>query len=142
MIKLDYTFVVQIVLFLALLFLLRRLLFTPFIALLEEREKKTEGAKGEATALTAEGERLRAEYESAVTQARAQGAALKEGTLQEAQRAREQILTQAREQAAGKLVAVREEVRNEMAKARQFAAREADEIARQMAEKVLGRKIG
>lgn len=142
MIKLDYTFVVQAVLFLALLFLLRRLLFTPFIALLEEREKKTEGTKGEATALMAEGERLRAEYESAVAQARDQGAALKEGILQEARSGRERIVTQAREQAAGKLAAVREEVRQEMGKARQFTAREAEAIARQMAEKILGRKIG
>jgi F-type H+-transporting ATPase subunit b len=142
MIKLDYTFVVQVVLFLALLFLLRRLLFTPFIALLEEREKKTEGVRSEATALTAEGERLQADYESAVAKARDQGAALKEGILQEARSGRERILTQAREQAAGKLAAVREEVRQEMVKARQFAAREAEEIARQMAEKVLGRKIG
>lgn len=142
MIKLDYTFVVQIVLFLALLFLLRRLLFTPFVALLEEREKKTEGTRSEATALMAEGERLRAEYESAVAEARDRGAALKEGILQEAQRARERILTEAREQAAVKLAAAREEVRQEMAKARQLAAREAEAIARQMAEKVLGRKIG
>ena len=142
MIKLDYTFVVQIVLFLALLFLLRRLLFTPFLALLDEREKKTEGAKSAAAALTAEGERLRADYESAITQARDQGAASKVGILQEARSGRERILAQAREQAASRLAAVREEVRQEMAKARQFAAREAEAIARQMAEKVLGRKIG
>ena len=142
MIKLDYTFVVQIVFFLALLFLLRRLLFTPFVALLEEREKKTEGAKSEATALMAEGERLRAEYESAVAQARDQGAALKEGIVQEARSGRERILAQAREQAAARLTIVREEIRQEMIKARQFAARETEEIARQMAEKVLGRKIG
>ena len=142
MIKLDYTFVVQIVFFLALLFLLRRLLFTPFVALLEEREKKTEGTKGEATALMAEGERLRADYESRITQARDQGAALKEGILQEGRGSRERLLAQAREQAAGKLAAVREEVRKELEQARQFAAREAEEIARQMAEKVLSRKIG
>ena len=142
MIKLDYTFVVQIVLFLALLFLLRRLLFAPFLALLEEREKKTEGARGEAAALMAEGERLRADYESAITQAGNQGAALKEGILQEARGRRERILAEAREQATARLTMVREEVRQEMAKARQFAAREAEEIARQMAEKVLGRKIG
>ena len=142
MIKLDYTFVVQIVFFLVLLFLLRRLLFTPFVALLEARERKTEGAKGEATTLMTEGERLRADYESRMTQAQDQGAAQKEGILLEARSGRERILTQAREQAAGKLAAVREEVCQEMAKARQFAAREAEEIARQMAEKVLGRKIG
>ena len=142
MIKLDYTVVVQIVFFLVLLFILRRLLFAPFVALLEERERKTEGAKGEAAALMAEGERLRADYESRITQAEDQGAALKEGILQEARSGRERTLAEAREQAASRLAAVREEVRQEMAKARQFAAREAEEIARQMAEKVLGRKIG
>ena len=142
MIALDYTVLVQIVSFLVLWFLLTRLLFRPFVALLEEREKRTDGVKGEAASLAGEGERLRTEYESAIARAKDEGAAAKEGILQQARQARERLLSQARAEAADRLAAIRQEIQGEMQKARSLAAQEAEGIARQMAEKILGRRIG
>ena len=141
MIALDYTVLVQIVSFLVLWFLLTRLLFRPFVALLEEREKRTEGVKAEAAALVGEGERLRAQYESAIARAKGEGATAKEGILQQARQARERLLAEARAEAADSLAAVREEIQNELRRGRQPAAQEAEAIARQMAEKILGRGI-
>ncbi|HEY2987791.1 MAG TPA: ATP synthase F0 subunit B [Candidatus Binatia bacterium] len=141
MMALDYTTLVQIVFFLALWFLLSKLLFRPFIGLLEEREKKTDGFKAAAAALTAEAERLRADYESAIAKARAEGAAAKERILQETHRTRERLLGEARAQAADRLAVVRDEIQKELERGRALAAREAAQIARQMAEKILGRRI-
>lgn len=138
----DYTVIVQIISFLVLWFLLTRLLFRPFVGLLEERERRTEGVKAEAGSLAAEGERLRAEYESAMARARGEGAQLKESILQEARRTREQLLARVREQVANTLTAVRDEIQKEMQRSREFAARESEAIARQMAQKILGRKVG
>jgi F-type H+-transporting ATPase subunit b len=144
MIALEYivTVLVQIGFFLALWFILSKLLFKPFIVLVEEREKRTEGLKAAAAALTAEGERLRAEYESAIAKANEEGAAVKETILQEARQTRERLLAEARAQAADRLAAMREEIRQELGKGRAQAMKEASAIARQMAEKVLGRKVG
>ena len=142
MIALDYTVLVQIVSFLLLWFLLTRLLFRPFVALLEERERRTDGIKAVAASLTAEAERLRAEYEGAIARARDEGAAVKESILQEARQGRERFLTEARGQAADRLAAVRDELQKELRRGRDLAAQEAEGIARQMAEKILGRKIG
>ena len=125
----------------ALWFILAKLLFKPFIALLEEREKRTDGLKAEAATLTAEAERLRAEYESAIRKANEDGGAIKENILQEARRTREQLLSETRAQAAARLAAVRSEVQTELARGRQAAVQESASIARQMAEKILGRKI-
>ena len=143
MIALDSiaTVLIQIVAFLVLWFLLAKFLFKPFIALLEEREKRTEGLKAAAASLTAEVEKLRAEYESAIAKANEEGAAVKETILQEARRTRERLLAESRSQAAERLTAVREEIRKEIAKGRELALQEAAAIARQMAEKVLGRKV-
>lgn len=141
MISLDYTVLVQIVFFLALWFVLGKLLFKPFIALLEEREKRTEGLKATAESLTAEAERLRAEYESAVRKANEEGAAVKETILAEARRTRERLLAEARAQAADRLAVVRDEIQKELRRGREEAVQEAAAIARQMAEKILGRKI-
>ena len=137
-----YTVLVQIVAFLALWFLLSRLLFRPFIALLEERETRTEGLKAAAASLMAEAERLRAEYESAIAKANEKGAAVKETILQEARQTRERLLAESRAQAADGLSAVREEIQKEMRQGRELALQEAAAISRQMAEKILGRKVG
>jgi F-type H+-transporting ATPase subunit b len=142
MIDFVYTVLVQIVAFLALWFMLSKLLFRPFIALLEERENRSEGLKDAAVSLVAEGEGLRAEYESAIAKANEEGAAVKETILQEARQTRERLLAESRAQAAERMTAVREDVKKEMAKGREEALQEAAVIARQMAEKVLGRKVG
>lgn len=142
MIALDYTVIVQIVSFLFLWFLLTRLLFRPFIGLLEERERRTEGVKAETASLLEEGEHLRVEYENEIARARDEGNAAKETILQEARQAREMILAEAREEAARRLEVVRGEVQRELQRGRELAAREAEVIAHEMAEKILGRKVG
>lgn len=141
MIDFVYTVLVQIVAFLALWFFLSKILFKPFIALLEERENRTEGLKAAAALLVAEGERLRAEYESAIAKANEEGAAVKETILQEARQTRERLLAESRAQAAERMTAVREDIKKEMAKGRELALQEAAVIARQMAEKILERKV-
>lgn len=141
MIDFVYTVLVQIVAFLALWFFLSKILFKPFIALLEERENRTEGLKAAAASLVVEGERLRAEYESAIAKANEEGAAVKETILQEARQTRERLLAESRAQAVDRMSAVREDIKKEMAKGRELALQEAAVIARQMAEKILERKV-
>ena len=132
----------QVVVLLLLWAILNKILFKPFLRLVEEREKRTEGLKAAAAALTAEAERLRADYESAIRQANDEGAAAKEALLNEARRTREQLLGESRAQAAARIAAAREEIKKELQQGREEALREAETIARQMAEKVLGRKVG
>lgn len=142
MIALDYTVLVQIVSFLFLWFLLTRLLFRPFLGLLEERERRTEGVRAEAAALTQEAERFRAEYEGRIATARDEGGAIKQALRLEALELRGSLLAQTREEASGHLQTMREEVQRELRRARELGAREAQVIARQMVEKILGRKVG
>ncbi len=142
MIALDYTVIIQVVAFLVFWFLLTKLLFKPFVGLLEERERRTEGVKAEAAALNEEGERLLKEYEYAIAKARDEGRAAKEKIVQEGRQARERLLGQAREDASRALEAVRAEIGKELKRGREIAAREAEALAQQMAEKIIGRKIG
>ena len=71
MISLDFSVVYQIILFLVLLVILNKVLFRPYLALLEERERQTAGALHEASELEHEGARLKAEYEEKIAQAQA-----------------------------------------------------------------------
>lgn len=58
------TFVLELVNFLILLWILKRFLYAPVKAAIEERQRRVEGVLAEAQATQAQAERLRAEYES------------------------------------------------------------------------------
>ena len=110
----DLTLVYQIILFLILWAILSKVLFHPYLSLLDERERKTAGALREAGDFEREGERLRVEYEEKIAQAQAAGYAAKEAIVKEAQSQREKRLAETREEAAHLLEKARAEVRAEM----------------------------
>ena len=141
MISVDLSLVVQIVLFLILWSILRRVLFGPVGRLMAERERRTEGAHAEALALSDEGKALQEQYDAAIAKARAEGEAIKGEIREEAARARNVILSQGRDAATQKIQAIREEVGKEMDAARAVASTNAEALAQEMAEKVLGRKL-
>jgi F-type H+-transporting ATPase subunit b len=142
MISLDYTVVYQIVLFLILWLVLTRLLFRPYLALLEERERRTTGTQHESAELAHEGDRLKAQYEERITQAQTAGTATKESILQQARQEREQLISRAREEATRTLEQARQEIRGQLEKEKQLGAAEVNVIAREMVQKILGRSVG
>lgn len=142
MITIDISVVWQIVLFLGLWLIVSKVLFRPYMALLEEREQKTTGADDSAYQLEHEAERLHAQYEEAITNAAATGNATKEAIVQQARQQREELLSSAREEAAGILERVRQEVQSQLSQERELTIREADAVAHDMVSKILGRRVG
>lgn len=141
MISLNISILYQIVLFVVLWLVLNKLLFQPYLRLLDERERRTTGAQHDCVELEHEGERLRARYQEKIAQGQAAGYAAKEAILQEARAEREKILAQARQQAAQNLEGVRSEIAAAMERERRLAASEAAALAEEMASKVLGRRV-
>ena len=142
MISLDYSTLYQVVIFLVLWPILTRLLFRPYLNLLEERELKTIGARHDTGELEREGARLKAEYEERMGQARSAGIAARDAIVQEARLARERLLQNAREEAALKLESVRREVQSQLERERALMAAEVVVVAREMASKILARRVG
>jgi F-type H+-transporting ATPase subunit b len=141
MIVLDYSVVYQVILFVVLWLILSKVLFRPYLDLLEERERKTTGAQHDSEDLEHEGAQLKAEYEEKIAQAQAAGYAAKEAIVQDARQQREKILGQAREEAAASLNSLRQEVAAALEKEQQLAAAEVSIVAADMVSKVLGRKV-
>jgi F-type H+-transporting ATPase subunit b len=141
MISLDISVVYQIILFVVLFLILNKILFQPYLHLLEERERKTTGAQHDSADLEHEGARLRAQYEEKIAQAEAAGYAAKEAILQEGRQQRERILSQAREEAAHILEGVRRELATAMEHEKPLAAAEAAVVAGEMVSKVIGRRV-
>jgi F-type H+-transporting ATPase subunit b len=141
MISLDISILYQVVLFIFLWLVLNKVLFQPYLRLLEEREDRTSGAQHDSAELEYEGARLRAQYEEKINQARSMAAAERENILQIAREEREKILGQARQEAERHLSVVRQEIAAALAVERRLAAAEAAAIAAEIASKVLGRKV-
>ena len=141
MISLDLSILYQIILFVALWLILNKILFQPYLQLLEERERRTIGAEHDSADLEHEGARLRAQYEAKIAQAQTAAYAAKDAILQEARQQREKILGQARAAAASKLEQARREISLALEKEKALAAAEAATVAGEMVSKVLGRKV-
>ncbi|MPZ75937.1 MAG: hypothetical protein GEU77_05390 [Deltaproteobacteria bacterium] len=142
MIALDYSILWQILLFLVLWVVLSKVFFRPYIALLDERERKTAGAQEEYSDLEDEGERLRAQYEDGIAKAAAAGNATKDSISQEGRQQREDLINRAREEAAHTLARVRLEIQNQLANERELALQQAEAVAHDMVSKILGRRVG
>jgi F-type H+-transporting ATPase subunit b len=141
MISLDISILHQIILFIVLGLILNKILFQPYLRLLEERERRTIGAEHDSADLEHEGARLRAQYEEKIAQAQTAAYAAKDAILQEARQQREKILGQARAEAASKLEQARREIAVALEKEKALAAAETATVAGEMVSKVLGRKV-
>jgi F-type H+-transporting ATPase subunit b len=137
----DFTAVYQIVLFLVLWAILDRVLFRPYLRLLDERERRTGGARAEIADLQTKAERLRAQYQEKISVAEAEARAAREAILTDAREQRDAIVGSARQEAARILETVRADIAKQMQTERQLAASEASAVARDMARKVLGRDV-
>jgi len=137
----DYTFVVQIVLFLILWAGLKRLIFDPVVAMLDAREARTTGAKAAAAQMRSSTEVSAAEYEQKVQEARRQAAGdasvVRSGTAAEEQR----VLDAAREEATKQLAVLRENLARQADAARPSLDGEAQQLAARMVERIAGRTL-
>ena len=141
MISLDISILYQVILFVVLWLIVNKVLFQPYLKLLDERERKTTGAQHDSTELEHEGARLRAQYEEGIAQAQSVAAGERERILKSAREQREKILGQARQEAAQTLAGRRQEIATALVAERRLASVEAATIAADIASKVLGRKV-
>jgi F-type H+-transporting ATPase subunit b len=137
----DYTFVVQILIFVVLWAVLRRLWFAPALRLLHERARRSEGAVSEARAIQAEAERLRAEHAAALDEARTEAQRQMQEIVRSAEAEQKRLVAEARDDAQRTLAEVRGRIADEVAQARQGLREQAGKIANEVARKVLGRAV-
>jgi F-type H+-transporting ATPase subunit b len=137
--SIDYTLLVQVALFVALWLVLKRLWFDPALRVIRERTSRSEGAVREARAIQAEAERLRAEHAAALEQAKGEAEGEMQEMLRQAEAEQQLVIADARAEAQRTLRDVRAQVAEEVASARLGLRGSAGEIARVVAQKILGR---
>ena len=137
----DYTFLLQIVLFVALWVILKRLWFDPALRIIRERTGRSEGAIAEARAVQADAERLRVEHAAALDRARDEAHREMQEIVRGAETTQKRLLDEARADAQRTLGEARSRIAEEVADARRALRAEAEVIAREVVQKVLGRPV-
>ena len=132
---------VPIVLFLGLWMLLKRLWFDPALKIIAAREARSQGAIEAAKRLRDEAERMRAEHEAAIAQAKAEAQREVQEILRQAEAEQRRLIGDANDDAQRTIARVRGEIANEIATARQALRDDAHAIAREVAGAVLGRTV-
>ncbi|MDF2697662.1 MAG: synthase sector subunit b [Labilithrix sp.] len=140
-VDLDASLLVQIVLFVVLLLILKPLLFEPMLKLFEEREKRIEGTRREASKEDERSAKALAKYEAVLAKAREAGAAERDALRAEGLRKEAEIMAGVRSVAAATIEQGRAALANEAKKTRTDLSAETAVLGRTIASRVLGREV-
>ena len=141
MIKLDWTLFLQFANFMILMVVLNALLFKPLRAALQARREAIESSKAKVHDIDEQVQAQIARYEAQLQDARLQGAQERATLRKAGQEEEARILGAANQTAAEKLQTIKEQIQGEAGTARQALRDETEDLAREIAGKVLGRAI-
>lgn len=140
-VDLDATLFVQVALFVVLLVVLKPLLFEPMLKLFEEREKRIEGTRREASKEDERSAKALAKYESILAKAREAGAAERDQLRAEGMRREAELMARVRGATASTVEQGRAAIASEAKTARHELDAETVSLGRAIASRVLGREV-
>jgi F-type H+-transporting ATPase subunit b len=141
LISLDKSLIIQIVNFLLLLVLLRKFLYRPFLAKMEERTRAIKASLDEAQAARAEAAKQQEENAERLRAAHAEAAAIRTRALQEAAEEQRKLVETARAESQRLVESAKAQLEAETRKAREDLRREVSDLAVAVAEKLLKRSL-
>jgi len=140
-ISLDYTLWIQIVNFLFLIFILNVLLYKPILGIIEKRKENIEGSEQEIKELNLTIEQKEARYEEKLRLAKSDALEKKKAIVQEGAEAAKGILDAARGEVPRIVEQFEGKITKEVAEARRVLREQSENIAIEIAEKVMGRSM-
>lgn len=136
------TFVAQIVNFLFLVWVLAKFAYKPLMKMMEDRKNKIANDLSSAETARADAEKVKAEADAALTQARQEAAAIVEAARANAQTAAEKIMADANAAKDALLAQGREEVAIEKKKALEEVRAQVIDLSMVAAGKIIEKKLG
>jgi F-type H+-transporting ATPase subunit b len=135
----DKAVVVQFVAFILLFILIKPLLIDPFLKVMEEREKRTDGAKADARKMDEKAGEIFQRYEAELKKVRAVASQEREKLRVEGQKLEAHVLEDARQQSSKITQEGKDVIQAEADKIRQELAGSTTAIATEIVGRVLGR---
>jgi F-type H+-transporting ATPase subunit b len=141
MIELNFTLIIQLIIVLSLMGILTQILFKPFLRVLQERRNRIEEAEKKAKDLQQEAEELIERYREAIAAGQAQGAGIRDEIRKTSLAEETEILQKAMDQANQLIQEVKSRIAEEARAARTDLRFQAQNLSREITEKILGRSI-
>ena len=141
MIELNITVIFQLAIVLILRVVLTNIVFKPFLGVLQERKDWVEGAERKARELQQRSEELMEKYRDTMAAAQAQGANIREEIRKESLAKEMEILQRAMDEANRFLEGMKGRIQEETQTARASLRLQAQNLSREIAEKMLGRTL-
>lgn len=141
MIEIDITFLYQVAGFIALYFILNTFLYKPVLKTLEERDKNTEGRKKEASDLEACLQKRILDYENRLNEARVKAHAERLRLEQEGLDKEQEILENAKKNSQAGFMEATMKLKRETMSVLSRLKEESKTTSKDIAEKILSRKV-
>ena len=141
LISLDKSLIVQVINFLILLFILKRLLYKPFLAKMEERTQAIQKSLDEAQAARAQAARQQEENETRLRTAHAEAAAIRAQAMKEASEEQKRLVEAARAESQRLVEGAMAQMDADVRRAREELRREVADLATAVAEKLVRRSL-
>ena len=141
LVDIDGTIFVQFGLFIVLLFVLTKLVFRPYLALLKERDENIDGAREEAGRMSEQATTDLDRYEDQIVKARKEAASVRASCREEGEKQAVDLLADARVRSEAKVSEAREKIQKSAEATRLALRTRADRIAGEIATKLLGREV-
>ena len=141
-IDLDITFLIQMAVFVLLAVVLKPLLYDPVLQVFALREEKTDGAKAEARTLQTRAGELLQRYEKEFERVHQVAGSERDRWRAETTKLEALVMEDARRAAAGILTEGRAQIQESVRAVRSKLGQESERLAEELAQRVLGRKVG
>jgi len=142
MVELNFTMVIQLAIVLSLMVILTKIVFRPFLGILQERRDRVEGAQKRARELRKRTAELMERHREAIFEAQAQAETTREKIRQESLAQEMEILKKSVEEANRLIQEMKMKIDQETEMARDSLRIQAQNLSREIAEKVFGRGLG
>ena len=137
----DYTMLIQMVIFLALVFVLNILLYKPILSIIDRRKKRLEESENEIKIFNESVEKRVAEYEEKLKQAKVKATEAKKEIIQEGANQAKNIVDVVRNEIPVMVREFQQKMDKEVEKAKLILDSHSQELSVQIAQKVLGRSV-
>ena len=141
LIDIDWTVLVQFGIFLVMALVLWALVFKPYLAVQEERGRRIDGAKHDATAMQENAASMMRDYDAQLVKAKQRGAEERLKLRAEGQAHEREVVAKARTVGQAALAAAKADAATQREAARAKLAAESQAIGHRIATRILGREI-
>lgn len=135
----DKTFFIQLAIFLGVVVSLNYFVFKPVLKLIQLRRTRTKGEKEKLEDLKNKTESLIKEYEGKLLKAKQEGFQIKESIRKEGEVQAQKVIHEAKQAGLAQLEKARGAIEKETEAASKHLEKEAQNLGKSLAEKILGR---